>query len=79
MHLDLHVHNFGIQEYSGFNEAEREVFPGCPEVRNGYAYLNTQPGIGVGFNEAAAAKYSPVDMDHSWMFSRLADGTAVRP
>ena len=79
MHLDLHVHNFGIQEYSGFNEAEREVFPGCPEVRNGYAYLNTQPGIGVGFNEAAAAKYPPVDMDHSWMFSRLADGTAVRP
>lgn len=79
MHLDLHVHNFGIQEYSGFNEAEREVFPGCPEVRNGYAYLNTQPGIGVGFNEAAAAKYPSVDMDHSWMFSRLADGTAVRP
>jgi len=40
MHLDLNNHNFGIQEFSGFNEAEREAFPGCPTVENGYAYLN---------------------------------------
>lgn len=79
MHLDLNNHNFGIQEFSGFNEAEREAFPGCPTVKNGYAYLNEKPGIGVDFNEKAAAKYPPVDMDHSWLFSRLPDGTAVRP
>lgn len=80
MHLDLCVPNFGIQEFSGFDEAEREVFPGCPEVRNGFAYLNDTPGIGVGFDENAAKKYPPVEhVDFSWMFSRLPDGTAVRP
>ena len=43
MHLDLCSPNFGIQEFAGFNEAEEEVFPGCPQVRNGYAYLNDKP------------------------------------
>lgn len=79
MHLDLNSPNFGIQEFAGFNEAEEEVFPGCPVVRKGYAYLNDDPGIGVGFDEKAAKKYPPVDMDFGWMFSRLEDGTAVRP
>lgn len=79
MHLDLNCSNFGIQEFSGFSEAEQAVFPGCPVVKNGYAYLNDSPGIGVGFDETLAAKYPAVEMDHSWMFSRLPDGTAVRP
>lgn len=79
MHLDLASPNFGIQEFSGFNEAEQAVFPGCPEVRSGYAYLGDTPGIGVGFDEQAAARFPPVDMDHSWLFPRLPDGTAVRP
>ncbi len=79
MHLDLNSPNFGIQEFAGFNEAEEEVFPGCPTVRGGYAYLNDKPGIGVDFDEKAARKYPPVEMDFSWMFSRLEDGTAVRP
>lgn len=80
MHLDLSLPNFGIQEFSGFTEAEREVFPGCPEVRNGYAYLNDAPGIGTDFDEKAARKYPAVDsMDFSWLFSRLPDGTPVRP
>ncbi len=80
MHLDLSSPNFGIQEFAGFNEAEEEVFPGCPEVRNGYAYLNDKPGIGVDFDEEKAKKYPAVDtMDFSWLYSRLEDGTAVRP
>lgn len=79
MHLDLNSPNFGIQEFAGFNEAEEEVFPGCPTVRNGYAYLNDAPGIGVGFDEEAAKKYPAVKMDFGWLFSRLEDGTAVRP
>ena len=79
MHLDLAAPNFGIQEFAGFNEAEEEVFPGCPQVRKGYAYLDDAPGIGVDFDEKAAAKYPPVEMDFSWLFSRLEDGTAVRP
>ncbi len=79
MHLDMNSHNFGIQEFSGFNEEEQEVFPGCPEVRNGYAYVNDRPGIGVGFDEKKAQNYPPVEMDHGWLFSRLPDGTPVRP
>lgn len=79
MHLDLNSHNFGIQEFSGFSEEEQEVFPGCPVIRNGYAYVNHAPGIGVGFNEEKAKAYPPVEMDHSWLFSRLPDGTPVRP
>ena len=79
MHLDLSSPNFGIQEFAGFNEEEKEVFPGCPEIKEGYAYLNGKPGIGVDFNEEAAKKYPRVDMDFSWLYSRLPDGTAVRP
>lgn len=80
MHLDLSSPNFGIQEFAGFNEAEEEVFPGCPEVRNGYAYLNKKPGIGIDFDEEKAKKYPAVDtMDFSWLYSRIEDGTAVRP
>lgn len=80
MHLDLSSPNFGIQEFAGFNEAEEEVFPGCPQIRNGYAYLNDKPGIGVDFDEERAKKYPAVDtMDFSWLYSRIEDGTAVRP
>ncbi len=79
MHLDYSCTNFGIQEFAGFSEAEKEIFPGCPELRNGYLYLNDKPGIGVDFVEKEAAKYPAVEMDFSWMFSRLPDGTAVRP
>lgn len=79
MHLDLHSHNFGIQEFSGFSQAEQEVFPGCPCVRDGYVYLNDRPGIGVGFDEKAAKKYPETAMDYSWLYARLPDGTPVRP
>lgn len=49
MHLDLNCHNFGIQEFSGFSEEEQAVFPNCPVVKNGYAYVSDKNGIGVGF------------------------------
>lgn len=79
LHLDFSCSNFGIQEFAGFNEAEYEVFPGAPYVKDGYAYLSETYGIGVDFDEEKAALYPPVDMDFSWLFSRLPDGTAVRP
>lgn len=79
MHLDLNSANFGIQEFSGFNEAEQNIFPGCPELRGPYAYLNGLPGIGVDFDEEEAAKCPPVELDDAWLWSRLPDGTAVRP
>ncbi|WP_058485369.1 enolase C-terminal domain-like protein [Defluviitalea phaphyphila] len=79
MHLDLNINNFGIQEFAGFSEAEKEIFDGCPKIENGYAYLNDKPGLGISFNEEKAKKYPPVEMDFSWLFSRLPDGTATRP
>src|SRR3954469_19698548 len=55
--LDLVCHNFGIQEYSAFNDPLREVFDGCPTMKNGYLYINEKPGWGIEVNEKAAAKY----------------------
>lgn len=79
MHLDINSPNFGIQEFMGFNEAEEEVFPGCPQVQGGYAYLSDRPGLGIDFDEKAATKYPPIEMNFDWLFSRLEDGTATRP
>ncbi len=79
MHLGLNSANFGIQEFSFFTEAEQAVFPGCPTVKGCYAYVSDRPGIGVGFDENEAKKYPPVDMDTTWLFPRLPDGTSVRP
>ncbi|MBM4044965.1 MAG: starvation-sensing protein RspA [Planctomycetes bacterium] len=79
LHLDLACPNFGIQEWAGFTDAEREVFPGCPEVRNGYMYPNDQPGLGIDLDEAKAVKYPCKDDVVAWTQTRLPDGTAVRP
>ena len=35
LQLDLSSSNFGIQEASLFGERTKEVFPGCPEIRDG--------------------------------------------
>lgn len=53
----LACYNFGIQEYSAFGETTREVFDGCPEMKDGYLYANEKPGWGIEINEKAAAKY----------------------
>src|SRR5690625_2241715 len=79
LHLDISSHNFGIHEFSGFNEAIQEVFPGCPEVRNGYLYPNDKPGLGIDIDEKLAKKYECNEKLPSWMMARLPDGTAVRP
>lgn len=79
VHLDVALPNFGIQEWSGFSEPLREVFPGLPEEREGYAYPNERPGLGVDLDEKAAARYPPVGGLPSWTMTRAPDGTAVRP
>lgn len=79
LHLDLACHNFGIQEWSGFPEPLQEVFPGCPEVRNGYMYANDQPGFGIDMDEAKAASYPCKTSVDLWTQTRTPDGTAVRP
>jgi mannonate dehydratase len=79
--LDLASYNFGIQESIFFRKETQEVFPGCPEVKNGYMYCNEKPGIGVDVNEKLAAKYPfPVDrLEGSWRPIRKRDGTVIRP
>ncbi len=78
-HLDLAVHNFGIQEGPRFSERLIEVFPGSPEVRNGYLYVNEAPGLGVDLNETLAAKYPFPEDPGYWRPLRRRDGTANRP
>jgi len=78
-HLDLAVHNFGIQESTQFNQATQDVFPGSPTIKNGYLYVNEAPGLGVDLVEELAKKFPlPADPGY-WLPVRRRDGTAVRP
>lgn len=79
LHLDLSSHNFGIQEWPGFSQAVYDVFPGCPQVRNGYLYPNEQPGLGIDLDEQLAARYPCTDEPPAWTLARTPDGTAVWP
>ena len=78
-HLDLAIHNFGIQEGPRINDRLREVFPGSPTTKKGYLYVNEAPGFGVDINEKLAAKYPLPDHPGYWTPVRRRDGTAVRP
>jgi mannonate dehydratase len=79
LHLDLWAPNFGIQEWCRFPEQVYEIFPGTPEVRDGYMYPNDQPGLGIDINEALAAKFPCEDEVIHWTQTRLPDGSPVRP
>lgn len=82
VHLDLATWNFGIQEASLFSDPLREVFPGCPELRNGMLWCNEKPGLGIDLNEELAAKYPIRDdppFDLQWGRLRDWDGTIRRP
>ena len=79
VHMDVHLHNFGIQEWAFRSELEKEIFPGIPEIKNGYVYPNEEPGLGIGFNEKLAQKYPCGDKITKWTVARLPDGTIWRP
>jgi mannonate dehydratase len=84
--LDLVSYNFGIQEYSPFNERVREVFQGCPEMKDGYLYANEAPGWGIEVNEKAAEKYpfgygeqgERQKYNGGWGVIRRRDGTIIK-
>lgn len=83
-HVDLTIPNFGIQEDVdfGWGKIIQEVFPGCPQMKKGYMYLNEAPGIGVDINEELAAKYPfpPFPAGTGFRFpTRKQDGTEIRP
>jgi mannonate dehydratase len=79
LHLDLWEPNFGIQEWCRFPEIVYEMFPGCPEVRNGYMYPNDRPGLGIEIDEKLAAKYPCKEEVMQWTQTRLPDGSPSRP
>ena len=80
--LELCSYNFGIHEGYVFPKETQEVFPGCPEVRDGYMFAQEKPGLGIDIDEKVAAKF-PYDttttFDHSWGTTRRRDGTVIRP
>ena len=82
VHLDLAAPNFGIQEARNFTQAEQDVFPGCPELKDGFYWINDRPGLGIDLDEKLAAKF-PIEDDPSfdmdWGELRRKDGTIVKP
>jgi mannonate dehydratase len=81
--LELASYNFGIHEGGRFPEATREVFPGCPETKDGYMMATEAPGLGIDIDEKVAAKFpfppGPPNFDYTWGTTRRRDGTVIRP
>ncbi len=73
LHLDIAIHNFGIQEYMRHGDATNQVFRQSFTFTDGYLHPGEQPGLGVTYDDQAAAAhpyqsaYLPVN--------RLLDGT----
>jgi len=84
--LSIVCWNFGILEYSAFNEATQEVFANCPVQKNGFLYANEAPGWGIEVNEAAAKKYpfghnergERQRYNGGWGVIRRRDGTVIK-
>ena len=80
--LDLVSYNFGIQEYTPFNERTQAIFHGCPTMKDGYLWVNENPGWGVEIdeNEAAKSPFTPGrnHLNGGWGEIRLRDGTVIK-
>ena len=80
--LELASYNFGIHEGYVFPPETQEVFPGCPETKNGYMYAREAPGYGIDLDEKLAAKFpfpTGRTFDYNWGTTRRRDGTVIRP
>lgn len=73
-HLNIWAPNFGIQEFVGFGgDKMNEVFTHPMRFEDGHLLLDDSPGLGVDFDESAAAAYP---YRRSYLpVSRLEDGT----
>ncbi|MBQ0923596.1 D-mannonate dehydratase ManD [Saccharopolyspora endophytica] len=73
LHIDLAIHNFGIQEYMPHSDLTLETFRTSYTFNRGFLYPGDNPGLGVELDEELAgrhpytAAYLPVN--------RLLDGT----
>jgi len=79
--LDLACYNFGIQEQHVFSPETQEVFPGCPDIWDGYLWPNEAPGLGVDIDEQLAARFPfPEDpLGGGWDAIRREDEPVIRP
>ncbi|MCQ8187859.1 D-mannonate dehydratase ManD [Streptomyces rugosispiralis] len=73
LHLDLAIHNFGIQEYSGHSPLAGEVFQHAYTFTDGHLHPGEAPGIGVDMDESLAETY-PYERAYLPV-NRLHDGT----
>jgi mannonate dehydratase len=73
LHVGLAIHNYGIQEYMQHSEKTNLVFEQSMTFENGYLHPGEEPGLGVEFNEEAAASF-PYQQAYL-PYNRLADGT----
>ncbi|MBG6238525.1 mannonate dehydratase [Mycetocola sp. CAN_C7] len=74
LHLDLAIHNFGIQEYMQHSAPTLEVFQTSYTFENGLLHPGDNPGLGVEYDDALAGtfEYQPAYLP----VNRLAlDGT----
>jgi mannonate dehydratase len=73
LHLDLAIHNFGIQEFMPHSTEAFEVFRRSYTFQDGYLHPGDTPGIGVTVDKEAAARfeYRPAYLP----VNRLRDGT----
>lgn len=57
------------------------MFPGCPEIRDGYLWPNDEPGLGIDIDEELAAEFPFPEhpLGGGWAPVRKADGTVIRP
>lgn len=74
VHLNISAPNFGILEFVGLGNAESQrVFNHDIKVKNGMACVSDAPGLGVEFDETAAAEFP---YKRSYLpVSRLEDGS----
>jgi len=83
--LGLACYNFGINEYTAFNDRVQSVFAGCPVMKNGYLYVNENPGWGIEIDERAAASFpfgaeagARGRLNGGWGELRRRDGTVIK-
>ncbi|MDN5767207.1 MAG: D-galactonate dehydratase family protein [Humibacillus sp.] len=73
LHLDLAIHNFGIQEYMQHGERTNDVFRQSFRFEDGYLHPGDEPGIGVELDTDLADR---MPYQQAYLpYNRLGDGT----
>jgi len=85
VHLGVACYNFGVNEYSPFNQNHQAIFKGCPVMKNGYLYPNDSPGWGIEVDEKLAANFpfgkengERGQLNGGWGEVRKRDGTVIK-